>query len=100
MSADIYRVNWGDQGAAADSVATAISGIESRLSDINRETEALTSQWDEGSKSKVEYQARQAEWTKAAGEMVNSLTDFRTALKTAAACSESTETQACSSIAS
>lgn len=91
MSGGEYQVSWALQTEAAGFVSQAGAGLDQSLSDVNSQVNSLVSTWD--SDAREAYTARQAQWTSAADNIKSALTQFQSALGSAADTAQSTEQQ-------
>ena len=89
MSNGQYRVSWALQGDAAASVNAAIATMDSELSTINSQVNALIGQWD--SDAQQAYLARQQQWNTASDNIKAALQQFMQGLSTSADISSGTE---------
>lgn len=76
-------VNFAALEAASQNISTAISTMNARLDDLNRDGKALTATW-EGAAMEG-YAIRQAAWTSAAADLTRILTDIQRSLNESAA---------------
>lgn len=84
-----YQVSWALQSEAAGFVNGASSGLDSSLSEVNRQVNTLMHTWD--SDAQVAYSDRQRQWNSAADRIKEALISFQAALNSAADTSQSTE---------
>lgn len=84
-----YRVSWALQGEAAANIGRAIATMDSELSAVNAQVNALMGTWD--SDAQVAYLARQQQWNSAADNIKAALMKFQASMNTAADIASSAE---------
>jgi WXG100 family type VII secretion target len=76
-------VNFAALEAASQHISTAISTMNAKLDDLDRDGRALSATWDGGAQQS--YAVRQATWTAAAADLTQILTDIQKSLNESAA---------------
>jgi early secretory antigenic target protein ESAT-6 len=89
MSNGQYRVSWALQAEAAASVNSAIATMDSELSAINSQVNALVGSWD--SDAQQAYLARQQQWNTASDNIKAALQQFMQGLNSSADIASGTE---------
>jgi 6 kDa early secretory antigenic target len=84
-----YQANWSDQQEGASFVSTAVSQLDSELSDINRAVNHLIANWE--SEAQQAYHARQQKWNGSADNIKAALNSFVAGLNKSADISSGTE---------
>ena len=80
---DALVVNFAALHGASDEIQTALRRLESTLSDLERDAQALVGTWDGAAKEA--YAQRQAAWRRAAQDLAAILASIKAALDESAA---------------
>lgn len=79
---DLLRVDFGQLQAAVGHIDTAVSTLNSNLSDLDSAARPLVETWNGAAREA--YQARQLAWTRAAQDISSVLASIKSALQTSA----------------
>ncbi|GAB3312956.1 hypothetical protein EK0264_11635 [Epidermidibacterium keratini] len=93
MSMDsTYAVDWNIQNDGVGSIGNAISALDSELSQINTDGNALKSTWESAS-ARAAYDTRQKQWDDAGTQIKQALEKFKTNLGASAEIAQGAEKQ-------
>jgi WXG100 family type VII secretion target len=79
---DLLKVSFGELQAAVQHIDTAVSTLNSNLSDLDSAAKPLVSTWVGAAQEA--YQVRQAAWTRAAQDISSVLASIKSALQQSA----------------